>query len=163
MKSIATLGQFDETIQYVDRLTVKVVIKKGDLILLLNDGLLPGGGIDEHESYNDAITRELQEELGVSVRSIEVVGIIIQYRNFLGKRYVIKGYSAELGSTGGKTNPQDEGEVNFKQRWLHIEDALRLVADSIAVAKMKPMNSDVNQGKLYNLMATHEFLKQIVP
>ena len=70
MKSIATIGKIDESIQYIDRPTVKVIIKRDDRVLLLNNGLLPGGGIDENESDDDAIVRELQEELGATVREI---------------------------------------------------------------------------------------------
>jgi 8-oxo-dGTP pyrophosphatase MutT (NUDIX family) len=161
MNILAHIGQIDESIKYTDRPTVKVVIKRDDLVLLLNNGLLPGGGIDENESDEEAIAREIQEELGATVRDIEEIGSVVQYRNFLSKRYIIKGYVTELASSGGSTNPQDEGEAQFTQTWLTIQDALELVSNSIAAAKTKPMDDDANQGKLYNLMTTHELLKQL--
>jgi len=140
---------------------VKVVIKNNNKVLILNKGLLPGGGIDPGESDEDAITRELQEELGVTVTDVQEIGTVVQYRNLLEKKYLINGYAAELETTGGLTDPQDEGEAQFTTQWLTMEDALTFVAKSIEGAKLKPMDDDTNQGKLYNLMTTFEFLKAL--
>jgi 8-oxo-dGTP pyrophosphatase MutT (NUDIX family) len=159
MNILATIGQIDTSMQYTDRPTVKVVIKNDDKLLVLNKGLLPGGGIDPGESDHDAIIRELQEELGVTVKHIQEIGMVVQYRNLLDKKYLINGYSAMLNTTGGLTNPQDEGEAQFAIQWLNLEDAMVYVSGSIEEAKLKPMDDDINQGKLYNLMTTYEFLK----
>ena len=161
MDIIAHIGQIDECITYTDRPTVKVIIKRDTKVLLLDDGLLPGGGLDKNETDSDAITRELQEELGDKVRDVKEIGSVVQYRNFLNKRYIIKGYVAALASTGGPTNPQDEGEARFTQVWLPVGDALELLSNSIAIARTKPMNDDTNQGTLYNLVTTYELLKQL--
>jgi 8-oxo-dGTP pyrophosphatase MutT (NUDIX family) len=140
---------------------VKVVIKKDDKLLILNKGLLPGGGIDSDESDHDAITRELQEELGVTVKDIQGIGTIVQYRNLLNKKYLINGYAAELETTGGLTSPQDEGETKFTVQWLTLDKAIAYVTESIEEVKLKPMDDDANQGKLYNLMTTFTLLKTI--
>lgn len=161
MNILATIGQVDTSIQYTDRPTVKVVIKKGNKLLILNKGLLPGGGIDLDESDHDAITRELQEELGVTVKNIQEIGTIVQYRNLLDKKYLINGYTATLDTTGGITNPQDEGEAQFTIQWLAPEDAMAYVSESIEEAKLKPMDDDTSQGKLYNLITTYELLKAL--
>lgn len=161
MDTIAHIGQVDSLIQYADRPTVKVIVRKDDTVLLLNDGLLPGGGKDANESDNTAIAREFQEELGITVKDIEEIGTIVQYRNLLRKRYVVNGYVATLDSTGGPISPQDEGEAQFTQTWLPVDQAIELVSRSIAIAKAKPINDDDNQGKLYNLMTTHELLRHL--
>lgn len=158
MHILATIGQVDTSIQYTDRPTVKAVIKKDNKVLILNKGLLPGGGIDLGESDQDAITRELQEELGVTVKDVQEIGTVVQYRNLLEKKYLINGYVASLETAGGLTNPQDEGEAQFTIQWLALKDALTFVAESIEEVKLKPMNDDANQGKLYNLIATYNFL-----
>lgn len=159
MNIIKNLGRLDPSIHYTDRPTVKVIIKKDNTVLILNKGLLPGGGVDNLESNHDAISRELQEELGVTVKDIEEIGTVIQYRNFLNKKYIINGYTATLASAKGLTNPQDEGEAQFTENWLNIEDALEFVSKSIAEAELQQMNDDANQGKLYNLMTTYQLLK----
>jgi 8-oxo-dGTP pyrophosphatase MutT (NUDIX family) len=161
MNLLATIGTIDESIAYTDRPTVKVVITKNDDILLLNNGLLPGGGIDAAESDLEAISRELQEELGATVTNIHKIGEVIQYRNLLGKRYIVKGYTAKLESIDGPTNPQDIGESQFAKNWLTLDKALELLSESIEVAKSKPMNNDANQGRLYNLMSSYELLTRL--
>lgn len=161
MHTIATIGTIEESIEYTDRPTVKVIIKKGNSVLLLNNGLLPGGGVDTGESIDDAINRELDEELGVTVVNTVSLGTVIQYRNFLRKRYVIHGCLATLASTGGSTKPQDSGEAEFVQRWVTIDDALKLVSVSIGSIEKGPMDDDAYQGRLYNLMTTYELLKQV--
>ena len=161
MNILATIGQVDTTIQYTDRPTVKVVIKKDNKLLVLNKGLLPGGGINLGESDQDAIVRELQEELGVTVKDVQEIGTVVQYRNLLDKKYLINGYSATLEATGGVTDPQDEGEAQFTIQWLTLEKAMAYVSESIEEAKLKPMDDDADQGKLYNLMTTYEFLKRL--
>ncbi len=162
MNILQTIGQPDKEIEYLDRPTVKVVIKKDDKVLLLNDGLLPGGGIDAGESDNEAITRELQEELGVTIEDTQEIGMIIQYRNFLEKKYVIRGYTATIKTTGGITSPQDKGEASFVEQWFTLEDAIAHVTLSIKQAARKSMNDDTNQGKLYNLTTTLHLLKSLM-
>jgi len=161
MNILATIGQVDTSIQYTDRPTVKVVIKNDNKVLVLNKGLLPGGGIDSEESDQDAITRELQEELGVTVKDVREIGTVVQYRNLLDKKYLINGYVATLETTGGLADPQDDGEAQFTIQWLTIENALAFVTESIEEAKLKPMDDDANQGKLYNLMTTLELLRNL--
>lgn len=158
---LATIGKLDTSIRYTNRPTVKVVIKNDSKVLILNKGLLPGGGINPGESDQDAITRELQEELGVTVKDVQGIGTVVQYRNLLEKKYLINGYVADLESTGGVTDPQDEGETQFVVQRLTIEDALLFVVKSIEEAKLQPMDNDINQGKLYNLMTTLEFLQAL--
>lgn len=158
MNLLATIGQQDTSIQYTDRPTVKVVVKKGDAILLLNQGLLPGGGVDNGETDDTAIARELQEELGITVKDIHEIGTVVQYRNLLSKKYIVNGYVATLDTTGGVTNPQDDGETQFVMRWLSAEDAKEFVSRSIKETKLLSMEDDANQGKLYNLMTTLELL-----
>lgn len=161
MKNSVYIGQIDNSILYTDRPTVKCIIMKNGLVLILNHGLLPGGGIETGESHGDALNREVQEELGITIHNAKKLGTIIQYRNFLHKRYIIDGYVAELGSANGPTNPQDEGEAQFTPLWLPVDEAIQRVEDFILVAKEKPMDNDANQGRLYNLLTSYELLKQL--
>ena len=41
--------------------------------------LFPGGGVEEGEDYHDTILRELSEEVGITLDSIEEIGTIIHY------------------------------------------------------------------------------------
>lgn len=163
MRLLASIGLNAGGNHYVDRPTVKVIIRNDDKILLLNNGLLPGGGVDKDETLKQAITRELQEELGVSVSNIKEIGLVEQFRPFLEKRYLVYRYTAELVEFSDSTNPQDDGEVNFTLHWLTLENALHLITDSINEMKASVTNfsSDATQGKLYNLMASYELVTRL--
>ena len=161
MNIVASIGLSDASIRYTDRPTVKIIIKKDDTILLLNNGLLPGGGVNRSESDSDAISREIHEELGLVVTDVKELGTVIQYRDFLKQRYIINGYTATLDSTGGSSDPQDAGEAQFIQTWLTVNDAFDLVSRSISTAEVQPVDDDTNQGRFYNLMTTYELIKQL--
>lgn len=162
MNILATIGKLDPSIQYTDRPTVKVVIKRDNQLLILNKGLLPGGGIDSGESDQDAIVRELQEEIGVTVKDVQEIGTVVQYRNLIDRKYLINGYTAELETTGGPTNPQNEGEAQFIVEWFTLDEAVAHTSASIEELKRKQMDNTTNQqSKLYNLMTTYELLKSL--
>lgn len=159
MNAIAEIGMRNSAIAYTDRPTVKVIIKNNDdKVLIINSGLLPGGGIDPGEDNSQAINRELKEELGVSVVDTVELGTVIQYRDFLQKRYIVYGYLADLYSWDGQADPQDEGEARLAFQWLSKLDALKLVSDSIAKFDGKVLVEDSEQGRLFNLITTRELL-----
>lgn len=72
------------------------------------------------------------------------------------------GYSATLDAIDGRTNPQDEGEAQFTLHWMTPPKAVEYVAQSIASAQKDPIESDAEQGRLFNLMTTHALLKQYI-
>ena len=73
---------------YADRETVKAVIRNdNDEVLLLN-GTHPGGGVEEGETQEVALVRELMEEMGATVEIVQELGNVITYRDELQKRYV---------------------------------------------------------------------------
>ena len=158
VNTIAEIGKNDPTIQYSDRPTVKVILQKGTDILILNDGLLPGGGVDDGEADIQAIFRELEEELGVTVTNSKAIGTIIQYRDFLEKRYVIKGFTADFVAFDKNIHPQDSGEAQFSYRWLQKGVALKLIEDSINSYDTLAIRDDFLQGKLFNLKTSRELL-----
>ena len=159
MKQLKVIGTKDETLSYTDRPTVKVLIHRGDEVLVLNKGLLPGGGIEPGETNTQAIERELGEELGATVSNIQEIGKVVQYREFIQKKYIIYGYTADLDAFTTTPSPQDTGEAQFKNLWMTKEDAIEYVSKSIATVERVVMLGDAIQGRLYNLKTSLELLK----
>ncbi|KAF7774371.1 hypothetical protein PCIT_a0806 [Pseudoalteromonas citrea] len=68
------------------RQTTRAIVLEGDKVLLLytaryDDYTLPGGGVDEGESLEQALLRELQEETGVKeLTNIQPFGRYEEYR-----------------------------------------------------------------------------------
>lgn len=161
MKQLQVIGTQDPLIDYVDRPTVKVIVQNSDnKILIINEGLLPGGGVEANEDNSSALKRELLEELGIEVTNQQEIGSVVQYRNLIKRKYIVCGYSAAYKDKVADPTPQDEREARFIYSWYSIEDAQRLLQTSIDRAANdaeKLKNSDT-EGKLYNLMTSKVFL-----
>lgn len=161
MSNPVRIGTQNPSIEYTDRPTVKVVIRKGEDILILNNGLLPGGGVEDGETELQATERELEEEIGATVTSIVSIGEVVQYRDYLKRHYVVKGYTADLVAFDKDTNPQNEREAALTSSWHSVGAAVALVEDSIRAYDDAEMRDDSVQGKLYNLRTTRELLRQL--
>ena len=100
-------------------LTVLCLITNGDKILLQNrvkndwhGYALPGGHVEDGESFTDACIREMKEETGLDVLSPRLVGV----KQFLRDdgRYVVFLYKADRYS--GALVSSDEGEMEWVER-----------------------------------------------
>jgi hypothetical protein len=95
----------------------------------------------------------------MTVSNINSLETIIQYRNFLNKKYVINGYTVRYEGNLVNTSPQDEGEAQFTYAWYSIEDAKKLLNKSISqIEATKPVLDDTYQGKIFNLRTTRVLL-----
>lgn len=59
-----------------------ILIDENDYLYLSNISdsyLFPGGGVEEGEDYHETIKRELKEETGITLDSLEEIGTIIHY------------------------------------------------------------------------------------
>lgn len=134
------------------------VIKNGKVLVMIREFpnghrtlLLPGGGIDAHESSVTAVKREIQEELTLDVSSDPVYyHTFIQERNiFPDERSYIKGYDKitdifdffyyKLKAFEIPTIAQEEHEKWLTWGFVNIEDISRYA---------KKYNADVGIGVL---------------
>jgi len=146
MNTPKVIGAQDSSIVYKERPTVKaLIINERREVLIINEGLLPGGGVEDHEDNVAALGREIIEEVGITVSDIQKLATVIQYRDFLKKKYIINGYTARYIDNSRQTLPQDEGEARFTYSWCGIENA-------------KASLDDAYQGKLFNLHTTRILL-----
>ncbi len=60
-----------------------ILVREGKILLVkhtyLESWFIPGGGLKKNETYEQAIRRELQEELGITIFDLKLLGI---YNNF---------------------------------------------------------------------------------
>ena len=161
MKHLQVIGIQDDSIAYTYRPTVKVVIRRGDEVLVLNKGLLPGGGVELGEADIQAIERELSEELGIKVTNTQEIGEVVQYRGYIQQKYIIHGYEAEYEESVSSPTPQDAGEAQFQLHWMTLGAAIQYISDSIAVVEGVVMLGDAIQGRLYNLKTSLALIKAL--
>ncbi len=153
-----------EPLDYSLRNTVKAVILNDQGEVLMYGSTLVGGGLEERESDDDALKREAIEEAGIDIEMQKLLGEVIMYRDFLKKKYVVKGYLCRyLRSLGLPTTTQAD-EQNVKGVWENPSEAMLKIAEEIEVLEKegsKCSEGDTFQSRLFNRQATLYFLKQV--
>jgi len=123
-----------ESLSFDVRETVRAVILDNDgklaLINVADEKFhkLPGGGIDEIETRENALRRECNEEAGVNIDNIIELGQIIEIKSSEKKVQISYCYIAIV--SGKKNSPQfsdSERKRNFEVVWIGIKDAIRVI------------------------------------
>jgi len=120
----------------VHRTAVRAVIQRGrDLLMVystkVGDYKFPGGGVDLGETHEQALARELREECGASLLSVDgELGAVIEYNFAKEKEFDVfkmtsHYYFCQAGDDFGTQKLDDyERDLGFKPVWVDIEDAI---------------------------------------
>lgn len=110
-----------------------IVLNERDEAALLHvtaDGYykLPGGGIEAGESIEEALKREVLEEVGVSIEIHDEIGMIIEYREQFNQLQISYCYSARVqGDHSVPSFTATEQEKGFKLCWFDLEECIQLM------------------------------------
>lgn len=118
------------------REAVRGVIVKGRTLLMIyssknGDYKFPGGGIDTGETHEAALVREIREESGATVLSINgELGKVIEYdipkeKNYDVFKMISYYYICEVGSNFGEQSlDKYEKDLGFTPVWVDIDEAI---------------------------------------
>ena len=165
MKLLKVLNSsVEEPKGYKTRLTVKAVILDDKKRVLLTDGLLVGGGVEQDEVLEVALKRECIEEAGILVDSFEPLGVVVQYRDALKKRYEIHGFRVRFREKIGEPTTTQEREVGRSLSWFSLPEAETMLKERIEeIERVGNLDSktDTYQSLLFNTMTSLIFLQEV--
>lgn len=162
MKFLTTLNPEQVTEEEAKSYTVRtavraIVFDKDNNVALLsvsnkNYYKLPGGGVEEGESIQEALQRECQEELGCNIEIISELGELVEYRKQFNLKQISPCYIAKvIGDKGVPSFTEEELKDGFQIKWLPLSDAAALIATS---------STDDYEGKLYIVPRDSLFLAE---
>lgn len=107
-----------------------IVVKDGMILLTheINSGwwLIPGGGREEGETFEECCVREVEEETGYLVRPLEQFLEINEY--YEEYRYIGAYYVCEVIGMGQMKLTEAEKRRGVQPKWIPLEETVKIFA-----------------------------------
>ncbi len=140
MKRILELNDEDvgleaKETEYTPRTAARAILRKGEKIALMHVGKedsykLPGGGVEEGESIQQGLRRELLEETGCEAEVKGEVGELLEHRSHIGIVQTSHCFVADVIKEGKPSFDEGEIAADFSLQWVTLEEAEKLLESS---------------------------------
>ena len=78
----------------------------------------PGGGVDEGETFEEAVVRECEEELGEKIEVLKYIGEVVDAYNLIGRKNINRFYLCRFVKKT-KAHFESEGDTMI-QKTIHV-------------------------------------------
>lgn len=104
---------------------------------------IPGGGVNDDETYEQGIIRECKEETGCDTEIVKYIGTTLEYRK--NDRQISEAWGYILKVVGKKgtsvlVGDEDESEKSTVVLWVSVPEAIRLIESLPAPSKLYLQN-----------------------
>ena len=135
------------------KLDVRVLLEneEGEICVVksLNYGYIqiPGGGVEDSETLEEAARRETREEVGYEITDLNSLGYVIEERYGLTGDDAYKSFVfvARAGKNVGTSLTEEEKEEGFVPVWMTVDEASQIIEE-----KDKKLSSISQDKKSYN-------------
>jgi ADP-ribose pyrophosphatase YjhB (NUDIX family) len=88
---------------------------------------LPGGGVEEGEGKEEALKREIKEEVGSEIEITGEIGTIIEFRSKWKIKQISYCYLGKVTTIGEPSFTEKELEDGFRLVWLPLDEAIKKI------------------------------------
>ena len=136
----------DKTIKRERKASKVILLNDNDSILLIGKDrrLLPGGGLEAGESFEEASVRECKEEAGYDIQIIDTLSFTEEFRAEEGRHQITYCFIAKVVGEQSTPTSIEEEEQGFIFEWLSVEDAISLLEKQKTTFTKKDYNGCFN-------------------
>lgn len=86
--------------------------------------ILPGGGVEEGETKEEALKREVREELGCNIENLKLIGSFDSFNNPAKVNYLTHIYTADIYGEKGEPTPTEDYEIGLEIIWRTMDELM---------------------------------------
>ena len=130
---------------FADRKTAKAIVYNDNGEILIFPHSLIGGGLENGETYEDALHREVLEEAGIQIEIEKYIGEAIVFHDMLRQRYVVHGYLCKYINKVAEA----VDELDHPPYWENPKISIQRIQENLDALKNNPI--DIADEKEYEL------------